>query len=90
MIKQNYANDIYNNKINFYNEFAEYVKNKKHLKIILDSSKNENQNKANFKLKNSIRKVIKIRKLISMNNLKGSLLDSQINFIQNDIQNMFK
>ena len=90
MIKQYYANDIYNNKINFYNEFADYVRNKKNLKIIIDSSKNEDQNKVNLKFKKSIRKIMKIHKLISINNKKGSLLDSQINFIQNDIQNMFK
>ncbi len=90
MIKLYYANDIYNNKINFYNDFADYVRNKKNLKIILDSSKKEDENKVNLKLRNSIRKIMKINKLITINNKKGSLLDSQITFIQNDIQNMFK
>ena len=32
MIKQNYANDIYNNKMNFYNEFTENIIKNKNIK----------------------------------------------------------
>ena len=39
MIKQYYANDIYNNKINFYNEFIEYVKKKKRFENIIRRKK---------------------------------------------------
>lgn len=88
MIKQYYANDIYNNKINFYNEFYEYVKEKNNLQIFIEEKRNK-ENEINVKFKTSIKKLMKIQKLISIKGKVGTLSDTQINFIQNDIENMF-
>ena len=92
MIKHYYANDIHNNKINFYNEFMEYVKKKKDLKTLLEVKKlNENENEkhkiTSKKIKNSIKKLMKYKKIVDFK--KETLSDYQINFIQNDIENMF-
>ena len=93
MIKHYYANDIHNNKINFYNEFIEYVKKKKDLKTLLEVKKlNENENEkhkiTSKKIKNSIKKLMKYKKIVDFK--KETLSDYQINFIQNDIENLFK
>ena len=88
MIKQNYANDIYNNKINFYNEFIEYVKKKKDLKILLKTKTlNENKKEKETKFKSSVKKVMTYKKVIDFK--KVTLSDYQINFIQNDIENIY-
>ena len=89
MIKQYYANDIYNNKINFYNEFYEYVKEKNNLQIFIEEKRNK-ENEINVKFKTSIKKLMKIQKLISIKGKVGTLSDTQIYFIQNDIENLFK
>ena len=89
MIKQYYANDIYNNKINFYNEFYEYVKEKNNLQNFIEEKRNK-ENEINVKFKTSIKKLMKIQKLISIKGKVGTLSDTQINFIQNDIENLFK
>ena len=89
MIKEYYANDICSNNINFYNDFSEYVKDKKNLKQLIEKKRSaQNQNVNPIKLKQSIKKLITIQKLIYKKNT-DSLLDSQINFIKKDIENLY-
>ena len=89
MIKEYYANDICSNNINFYNDFLEYVKDKKNLKQLIEKKRSaQNQNVNPIKLKQSIKKLITIQKLIYKKNT-DSLLDSQINFIKKDIENLY-
>ena len=95
MIKQYYANDIYNNKINFYNEFIEYIKKKKTLKTILEEktlNENDNENEKK-KEKNKINNNSSKKNIMEIKEKKDmkiqNLTDHQINIIQNDIENIF-
>ncbi len=89
MIKSYYANDICYNKINFYHDFFEYVKKKKNLRVFIHNKKIENHHETN-KLKSSVNKLIRIQKIFKSDKEKDNLFDSQIEFIEKDIDNLFK
>ena len=89
MIKSYYANDICYNKINFYNDFFEYVKKKKNLKVFIHNKIEDNINETN-RLKSSIKKLMRIQKIFKSDKEKDNVFDSQIEFIEKDIDNLFK
>ena len=90
MIKNYYANDICYNKINFYHNFFEYVKKKKNLKIFIHNKIIDYHHEINHKIKNSVKKLIRIQKIFKSDKEKDNVFDSQIQFIENDIDNLFK
>ena len=89
MIKNYYANDICYNKINFYNDFFEYVKKKKNLKVFIHNKIEDNINETN-RLKSSVKKLMRIQKIFKSDKEKDNVFDSQIEFIEKDIDNLFK
>ena len=64
MVKNNYANEICMDNLNFYNDFSEYVKDKKNLQIILQKRKTNKINyKNNKNISIAVKKIVNISKI---------------------------
>ena len=90
MVKKSYANEICMNNLNFYNDFSEYIKDKKNLKLLLQKRKtNKIDNKINKKLSTTVRKLLTLQKL-TVHKSSDSSYDSQVGVLEKDIQNLYE
>ena len=90
MVKNNYANEICMDNLNFYNDFSEYVKDKKNLQIILQKRKTNKINyKNNKNISIAVKKMLTYQKLTTHKS-NDYLFDSQIGVIEKDIENLYE
>ncbi len=87
MIKNYYANEICYNRINFYQNFFDYIQKKKKTKSFFNNIYEEEKE---GKLKSSVKKLMRIQKIFKSDKGKDDLFNSQITFIEKDLDNLFQ